>query len=260
MRRTALGLAVSLPFLLSVQVGSAQSVPLSAAAGASTVAGATGAGGPFDPPGTLYDNGTRDGSTSLASQDSSGTFTARTADDFVFTTACESDLVEISRIRVQMVQQDTAAQAFAVALFDDNGSDTAPTAGINPIEILAETSQTNLGPFNVGTSAFEASFDGNGLLLATNTRYWISGYGADADANPSGFNNFFAASDGAPDTTANGVIIAPGASVPNWTPVQAVIGAPPRAFSFAIDGSCATVDDDFLFADGFEQIPVMASR
>lgn len=199
------------------------------------------AGGSFVPAGTLYDNEQSNGLTSLASQDSSGNFTARTADDFVIDgTNCASGEFDISLIRVQMVQSDAAPQPFAVDLYADNGAGTGPTPAdaITPIATLAQTTQTNFGAFGTGTSIFEASFVPAGLVLQADTVYWISGYGATAASNPSGFNNFFAASNGSGATTDNGVIIAPGAGVAAWTPVEAVIGPPALAFSFAIDGTC----------------------
>lgn len=197
------------------------------------------AGGPYVPPGSLYDNQQSDGSTSLASQNSSGTVTARTADDFRLTATCASGQFEISQIRVQMVQADAAPQPFALDLYADNGSGTAPVSGINPIQTYAQTAQTLFGAFGAGTSIFEARFDTPGLVLDANTTYWLSGYGATGSANAAAFNNFFAVSVGAAGTTANGVIIAPGSGVADWTPVQAVIGGNPLAFSFAIDGTCA---------------------
>jgi len=55
------------------------------------------AGGPYVPAGTLYDNEQSDGSTSLASANSSGTFTARSADDFTIPgTGCASGLFDIT--------------------------------------------------------------------------------------------------------------------------------------------------------------------
>jgi hypothetical protein len=196
------------------------------------------AGGPYVPAGTLYDNEQSNGITSLASQNSTGTVTARTADDFILTGACGGGVFDISAIRVQMVQTDAAPQPFALDIFADNGSNTAPASGINPIETFAQTSQTGLGAFGVGTTIFEATFATPGLQLNANTRYWLSGYGATAASNAAGFNNFFASSNGATGTTANGVIIAPGSGVADWTPVETVIGPPALAFSFAIDGVC----------------------
>lgn len=76
------------------------------------------------------------------------------------------------------------------------------------------------------------------MELDGDTVYWISGFGTDAAANATAFNNFFLASNGASGTPDIGVIIAPGAGVTTWTPVHLVIGPPPLAFSFAIDGSC----------------------
>jgi uncharacterized repeat protein (TIGR01451 family) len=205
-------------------------------------------GGPYIPAGILYDNEQSSGSTSLASQDSSGTFTTRSADDFLIAgTGCTSGIFDISQIRIQMVQNAAAPQPFAIDIYSDNGSGTAPVSGISPIFTFSETMQTALGPFGVNT-IFEAGFNTPGLQLNADTIYWISGYGADAAANPAGFNNFFAASNGAAGTTANGVIIAPGAGVPDWTPADQVIGPPGLAFSFAIDGSCTILDADLALS------------
>lgn len=205
------------------------------------------AGGPYVPPGSLFDNEQSNGVTSLASQNSSGTLTARTADDFTIPAgACASGLFNISGIRIQIVQADAAPQPFAVDLYNDNGLGTAPTpaGSITPINTFAQTSQTALGAFGAGTTIFEASFNTPGLQLSADTIYWLSGYGATAASNPAAFNNFFATSNGFGATTDNGVIIAPGAGVATWTPVPAVIGGPPLAFSFAIDGTCGVLDAD----------------
>lgn len=199
-------------------------------------------GGPYVPAGSLYDNEQSNGTTSLASQDSSGTLTARSADDFIIPAgACASGVFDVTQIRIQMVQADGAPQPFAVDLYNDDGTGNAPTAGISPFTTLAQTTSSNLGVFGTGTSVWEASFTpGAPLQLNADTKYWISGFGATAASNPSSFNNFFAASAGAAATTDNGVIIAPGAGVAAWTPAEAVLGPPALAFSFAIDGACAT--------------------
>lgn len=198
------------------------------------------AGGPYSPAGTLYDNEQSDGSTSLASQNSSGTMTARTADDFVIPgSGCTSGLFYVTRVRAQTVQSDSAPQPFAIEIYSDNGTGNAPVAPNVIFATTVETSQTNLGPFGAGTSIFEASFDFNVLELQADTKYWISAFGTDATANASFFNNFFAASAGAAATTDNGVLIAPQAGITDWTPVEQVIGGAPLAFSFAIDGSCS---------------------
>ena len=199
------------------------------------------AGGPYVPAGSLYDNEQSDGTTSLASQDSSGTLTARTADDFIVPAAgCVSGVFDVTQIRVQMVQADAAPQPFAIDIYNDDGTGNSPTPAnaITPIFTFLETSQTNLGVFGAGTSIFEASFATPGMQITGDTKYWISGFGSVAASNPAGFNNFFAASAGAAATTDNGMIIAPGAGVTAWTPVDAVLGPPALAFSFAIDGAC----------------------
>gem|GEM_PF-6153044 len=197
------------------------------------------AGGPYAPPGGLYDNEQTNGTTSLASQDSSTTFTARSADDFILTDAsCSSGQFEITRVRVQNISQNAAPQDFRIDFFNDNGSGTAPESGMNPFATVAQNSQTLLGPFGASTSLFEADFMPAGLILDANTVYWISSFGVDAAANSAGFNAYFGASPGATGTTENGVIIAPGAGIPDWTPVETVTGPPALAFSFAIDGTC----------------------
>lgn len=196
----------------------------------------------YNPPGTLWDNDVNNGTTSLASQDSTGAFLARTADDFTLDGAnCASGIFDITRIRAQIVQNQGAPQAFGIELYDDNGSGTAPTPAnaIVPIASFPESSQVLLGPFGV-LQIFEASFNTPGFSLTAGT-YWISAFGANGAANAGGFNNFFAASNGAPATLPNGVIIAPNAGVANWTPVEQVIGPPPLHFSFAIDGTCRVV-------------------
>lgn len=202
------------------------------------------AGGPYVPAGTLFDNEQSNGLTSLASQNSSSTFTARSADDFTITaTGCASNQWTITQIRAQMVQVDAAPQPFAIDIFDDNGAGTSPTPtnAITPISTIAQSTSTNLGAFGAGTSIWEASFVPVGLVLDGNTPYWISGYGATAASNAAGFNNFFASSNGAGASTDNGMIIAPGAGVANWTAASAVIGPPDLAFSFAIDGTCLAI-------------------
>lgn len=205
-------------------------------------------GGPFDPPGNLWDNGQNNNTTSLASQDSTGTFTARSADDFILTAECPSGKFAISQIRAQMVQADAAVQSLAVNLFADDGSGDFPTAGITPIATVPQSDAQLLNPFGAGTSMYEATFQPVDLVLDANTRYWISGFGTNATANASAFRIFFAASDGAPETIDNGVVIAPGAGVTEWTAVDAVLGPPRLAFSFAIDGECMNSTADLQIA------------
>jgi hypothetical protein len=198
----------------------------------------------FAPPGTLYDNDVNNGTTSLASQDSTAEFTARSADDFnISALGCPSGVFDVTGIRAQIVQNNAAPQAFGIEIYDDNGAGTGPTPvdAIVPIAAYPEASQTLLGPFGASL-IFEASFDTQGLQLSGDTTYWISAFGTDAAQNAVGFNNFFAASNGAPSTTPNGVIIAPDAGVASWTPADSVLGPPALAFSFAIDGSCAVLE------------------
>ncbi len=207
------------------------------------------AGGSYVPAGTLYDNEQTDGSTSLASQESDGTFQARSADDFIITAACPSGMFNITRIRTQMTSQNAAPQAFAVDLFNDDGTGMAPVSGITPFATVAQTTQMLLGPFGATTSLFEADhIPAAPLMLNANTTYWISGYGVDGAANAAGFNAFFGASPGFAGTTANGSIIAPGAGFADWTPIGTAIGPPELAFSFAIDGECVISDADISIA------------
>lgn len=201
------------------------------------------AGGPYVPAGTLFDNQQSNGTTSLASQDSTGANTARSADDFIVPTGeCASNTFDVTQVRIHMVQSDAAPQAFAVDLYNDDGTGNAPTAGISPFTTIAQTSQTNFGPFGAGTSIFEATFvPGAPIQLTGGVKYWISGFGANGAANPAGFNNFFAASAGAAATLPNGVVIAPGAGVASWTRAELITGEAPLHFSFAIDGTCAEI-------------------
>ncbi|MEO1087964.1 MAG: hypothetical protein AAFY88_27335, partial [Acidobacteriota bacterium] len=83
-------------------------------------------GGPFVPPGELFDNEQGNGTTSLVGQDSTGTFEARTADDFSLDgTGCDSGVFAISGVRMNMTQQNATPQPFAVDFFNDNGMGTA---------------------------------------------------------------------------------------------------------------------------------------
>lgn len=212
---------------------------------------------PYVPPGSLYDSGQSNGTTSLVSQDDdTGGWFARTADDFSIPAGeCATGQFDISQIRIQMTQQNAVPQAFGLDLFADNGAGTAPFApgGVPPMDSFIEASQTNLGPFGGTTTLFEASFDTTGLTLSADTTYWVSGFGSDGAANGAGFNNYFAASEGALGSAANGVIVAPGAGVADWALVDAIIGPPALAFSFAIDGECGAPPEHarFLVAKDF---------
>lgn len=194
-------------------------------------------GGPFVPPGTLYDNGQSNSTSALASQNG-GAFTTRAADDFLLDgTACGTRLFSITRIRLQMTLEDAAPQSFALELFADNGSATAPESGISPIASFPEASQVLLGPAGVTSSLYEVIFETDGLELDADTVYWLSGLGTDDAANSLTINAFFAASDGAPGTPTNGVFIGAFFGAPDWVPVEDVAPSP-FAFAFAIDGSC----------------------
>ena len=72
-------------------------------------------GGQYSPPGTLYDNmQVGNPAIGVQSENSSGTNTARAADDFVLPAAgCSSGVFNITRVRVQMVQADAAPQALS---------------------------------------------------------------------------------------------------------------------------------------------------
>jgi len=203
-------------------------------------------GGPYDPPGTLFDNGQSNQVTSLASQVSNTTWNVRSADDFLIPAEqCPSGAFDVSQVRIQMVQNTRRPQAFAVDIYADNGAGTAPTPddSVSPLFTFQQTSQTHLFIFDFNHSLYEASFDTPGLQLSTDTIYWISGYGADGEQNSDEFYNYFAASDGAPDSVANGVLISPDFEIPVWTPTEEAIDSPPMAFSFAIDGTCVPLLD-----------------
>jgi hypothetical protein len=240
MTRTRLTLLASALTTLLTGASAAYAQTTLYSQGALTGAPGIPAGGPYVPPGTLYDNEQSNGSTSLVSQDSSGGFESRSADDFSIPAgACTSGIFDISQIRVQMVQFDTAPQSFGVDVYDDDGTGTSPTAGISPFATYPQTTQLSFGAFGAGTSIFEAAFNTPGLQLNANTTYWVSGFGANAATNAAGFNNFLAASDGAAGTTANGVTIAPSQGVPAWTDSGTLVGGAALAYSFAIDGTCA---------------------
>lgn len=82
----------------------------------------------FSPAGTLYDNDVSNMITSLASQNSTGTLTVRSADDFLLPGVnCPSGRFSITRIRVQMVQYGAAPQPFGLEIYADNGLGTGPT-------------------------------------------------------------------------------------------------------------------------------------
>lgn len=205
-------------------------------------AGTEGApGGPYVPAGTLYDNGQAVDTFPYLSQESTGVSLSRAADDFTIPIGtCASGMFEITQVRIQMVQADVASQPFAVDLYRDDGSGNAPIAGISPFVTLAQTSSVHLGLFTIGRNLWEASFvPRSPVRLSGGSKYWISGFGATAAANPgSQQNNFFAGSEGAANTPQNAVLIAPNGAHPSWTPVEQVNPGILAAFSFAIDGTC----------------------
>ncbi|MEM7587116.1 MAG: hypothetical protein AAF560_27250 [Acidobacteriota bacterium] len=203
--------------------------------------GALGIPDDFAPPGELFDNDVANGTTSLASQDSAGTFFARSADEFSIDNSlfdCETGLYEITGVRAQVTQAPAAPQPFGFEFYAGDASAPMPADAAVPVAgPLAEASRVDLGPFGT-IQLFEVGFPGGGTVLEGDTIYWTSAFGTDAAANAGGFNNFYAASDGAAGSVANSVIIAPDAGVPTWTPVDTVIGPPALHFSFAIDGFC----------------------
>ncbi len=186
----------------------------------------------FGPPGTLWDNDVNNSTSSLASQN--GSSFARTVDDFVLgSQGCPSGNFRITRVRAQLVQDDSSPQSFAVDLFNDDGSGTRPD-GFTPFATIAETTRTNLGPFGFFNSIFEAEFVPAAPIVLASGRYWLSAFGT---GDNSSINIFFAASNGAPGEPDNGLIYAPNNGVPDWTPGGDVAALTPH-FSFAIDGDC----------------------
>jgi hypothetical protein len=208
------------------------------------------AGGPYEPAGSLYDNGQAADTFPYPSQESTGASLGRAADDFTIPIgACASGIFEVTQVRIQMVQSDVAGQPFAVDFYRDDGTGTAPTAGISPFVTLEQKSSVNLGLFTIGRLLWEASLvPESPLRLNGGIKYWISGFGATAAANPGNQqNNFFAGSDGAADTPKNGVLIAPNGRHPSWTPVEQANPGNPAAFSFAIDGACVPFGSESAF-------------
>ncbi len=193
----------------------------------------------FAPPGNLYDNDVSNGTTSLASQDSDGAFNIRSADDFTIDGAgCDSGMFEITGIRAQITQNDAASQPIAFELYDGDATSPLPTNAAVPVAgPFAEVSRTNLGPFGALT-LYEIAFDTPGAILDGDTIYWTAAFGTDGAANAGGFNNFYAASNGAVGTTPNAQIFSPDFGIPTWVAVETVIGGPALAYSFAIDGFC----------------------
>ena len=209
------------------------------------------AGGPFDPPGTLYDNGQSDGTIAIGSQDGDNSYTSRAADEFILPAGpCLSGRFDIDGIRMHLVQGDFSPQPFGLEIYEDDGTGTSPSPvdAISPIAAYPETAQVLLGLYDPGLTIFEVSFDTAGLTLQADTTYWISGFGTDNVANSLGFENFFASSEGAMGTAPNGVFINPGRLADTWTRVEILAGGPPLHFAFAIDGSC----QEEVFSDGFE--------
>lgn len=218
----------------------------------------------FVPPGGLFDNHQADGLRAFASQDSAGNRTARSADDFVLSSAgCVSGEFDISGIRVQVVQLDAAPQAFALQLFHDNGNGSAPVAGITPFATYSQSAQVYVGNYNPPPSGVaephsirEARFVPAGLRLQANRIYWLSAYGVNAAQNTGTvFKNFMATAPGAAATSPNAVLIAPGVGVVNWTSIAALDGTP-RHLSFAIDGQCRVhaADVSIVKSDGLPSV------
>ena len=148
-------------------------------------------------------------------------------------------MFEITGFRLQMTQEDDAAQEFALEIYADDGSGNAPTSGFTPLFTFPETTQTLLGSGGFTSSLYEIEFSTPGLILDADTVYWLSGYGTDAVANATAINNFFTVADGAASTTANGVFIGPFFGYADWQPAENVTTIPePVAFSFAVDGAC----------------------
>jgi len=214
-------------------------------------AGGVPTGGPFDPPGTLYDNGQSDGVIAIGSQNGDNFYTARAADDFsIASGSCPSGRFDVETVRMHLAQTNTSPQPFEMEIYEDDGTGTSPSPAdaIDPIATIAEATQISLGVYDPGVTIFEVTSDTPGLTLLGDTTYWISGLGTNNSLNSLGFENFFASSDGATGTSPNGVFINPGRLSDLWTRVELLAPGPPLHFSFAIDGSCK----EAFFSDGFE--------
>ncbi len=236
-------------FLLAI----AALVSVNAARGDFLVSPASGlpAGGPYEPPGTLYDNGQSNGVRAIGSQNGDNDFTSRAADEFSLPSApCPAGQFDISTVRMQLVQTNPNPQPFHLEIYEDDGTDASPNPpdAISPIASFPETTQVSLGIYDTGLTLFEVTFDTQGLTLLGDKVYWISGFGTNNTLNAFGFENFVASSDGAAGTSPNGVFINPDRLADFWTPVHLLAGGPPLFFSFAIDGSC----QEEIFSDGFE--------
>jgi hypothetical protein len=176
---------------------------------------------PYDPEATLFDNLQVNFTTALASQDSTGEFNIRSADDFnIPTDACSGGQFEVTRIRAQVIQILFKTQPFAVEILGDNGAGTAPfpdDASL-PLYTFPETTRTDLGSIGFDTHLYELSFDTAGVLLPGSIVHWISVFGISAEENAGDFYNFFGASDGAAGSSPNAVLFSPDFEVFEWTP------------------------------------------
>lgn len=200
----------------------------------------------FGPPGSLWDNDVSNATTSVASQD--GQSFARAADDFLLDDPnCSSGRFRVHRIRLHMVQSDSAPQSFAIEIYHDDGTGQRPNS-FAPIVTLTETSQTQLGPFGPFTSLYEAEFVPAQPLALPGGRYWLAGLGTVGGSN---FLNFFAASNGAGGQPANALVRVPQAGFPDWTPAEGALGPPSLHFAFAVDGGCQ-------LSASAEEIPVLS--
>ncbi|MBZ0113666.1 MAG: hypothetical protein K8J08_14470 [Thermoanaerobaculia bacterium] len=210
--------------------------------------------GSFDPPGSLYDNGVANGTYTIPSQDSTGMYTSRAADDFILVGGCPNGYYEITGVRAQVAQHISVAQPFALNLFADNGSGSNPDPfnAIVPVATFFEASRSLLGTLN-NLDLFEVGFSTPGLYVAEGSVHWLSPFGSDAVINGF-FDNYVAASDGAAGASPNGLAIAPEQLVPVWTDIGLLGAEGSQALSFAVDGSCPSTAprSEFMVGDEFQ--------
>ena len=196
----------------------------------------------FDPPGSLWDNGVANNTIGITSQNSLGLYTARTADDFWFNAPCLSGYYRIARVRVQVSQQTSYSQPFALEIYESDGmgypSSTSAT--------FPETSRTLIGDLN-GDDLYEVEFLTPEFELFQFTTYWLSPYGTDAPANDT-FVNYFAAS----DSPGDGVFIAPDSGFPQWVDIGTLGSFGSQELAFAIDGACLPVPPRTKLLEGPE--------
>lgn len=170
---------------------------------------------------------TIDQQSSLNSQYTSGASLRRTADDFVLTTGNTLNY-SVTQLHVFLHSAYGAADPtrYGVEVYADNNG--APGTRLLQILGASRTEDRGLAPSNF--RIVEAYFNVN-LILAPNTRYWITGFGRDGTA---GQTRFSTSDYGG---TAVGLTARYLMSDGSWAPVETAAGAMYRDFAFSVYGN-----------------------